>query len=501
MPVIQRGKLPAWPAAGRPAAPIVGTRRPGGPVSAAAEQQAALRWLERRDSGRSEIWLRRVARNLWLRCNRLNAPVVYPWCPSYRGTGAVHAFHRLNAAKNRGRHGRGLRRLWLWSKACVWPLAATAAAGPLVWRQGRRVRDRFQLSLPSQLRDLLGAAWRHGIFPAEYYHHRIFRTSPEIDRALYLNERELRLLLRECTAGLDTGRVNDAARFVAECRDAGLPVVRTPVVFARGRTTLLGEASPDRLPARDLFLRPMVWSPGVSGQQWRWNAQARAWVYRDEVRKAEALLELGCQLGARAPWVLHESVNNHPDISRFAAGGVCTVRIVTGLDESAQPQVLFAALHLPASAEAGWGPAPGALTAGIEVATGRLDAALDEFEPDGEFSVHPGTGVMIQDEVVPQWPALCELALRAHARFAEFPFVGWRIALAGGGPVLLEAATEWDGFRHVWPARTAFAEWCRRRLNGGAEEHPAFSGPVRSAGGTRRVGVRAGGEGAWRATE
>jgi hypothetical protein len=71
---------------------------------------------------------------------------------------------------------------------------------------------------------------------------------------------------------------------------------------------------------------------------------------------------------------------------------------------------------------------------------------------------------MIEDAVVPQWPAFCELAVRAHQRFADLPFVSWRIALTGGGPLLLEATTDWGVFRHVWPARTAFADWCRRRL-------------------------------------
>jgi hypothetical protein len=126
--------------------------------------------------------------------------------------------------------------------------------------------------------------------------------------------------------------------------------------------------------------------------------------------------------------------------------------------------VLFAALHLPASVDGGWGPGSGELRAGIDVSTGRLDVALDEWSFDGEFSVHPGTGMTIADTVVPQWQAFCALALRAHEHFGEVPFVGWRIALSGGGPVLVDASTDWGVFPHVWPARTRFANWCLQRL-------------------------------------
>ncbi len=161
--------------------------------------------------------------------------------------------------------------------------------------------------------------------------------------------------------------------------------------------------------------------------------------------------------GFRVPrqvWVAHESINNHPDITRFSAGGVCTAHLATGLDESGRPQLLFAALHLPAFADGGWGAAPGELVAGIEVASGRLGVAMDEFVSDGEFSVHPASGVMIEDAIVPQWAALADLARRAHRNFGDLPFVGWRLALSGGGPLLLEANTDWGVFPHVWPAET-----------------------------------------------
>lgn len=467
MSVVQRGKRPQWPGA---AGPSVSAPEPRGPALAAAltraakERAVALRWLENRDAGRSIAWFRRVARLAWERCNHLNAPVIFPWSPSRGGTEAVHEFHRFAAATARKGHGPGLHRLWLWTKACLWPLVATGAIPLLVFKCGRRVRDLHGHSLTAQTRDILGAAWRHGIFPTEYYHHRIFRWSPDRDRGGYLNERELRALLRACVGRADAARINHLPRFIEECQAAGLPVPRTPALAHGGQVHFAADVAGATMPARDLFLRPAQWRGRESGQHWRWNGQTRTWKFRDESRTAAELLEHVGRLAASRAYVLHESINNHPDIARFSAGGVCVAHLATGLDDRGEPQVMFASLHLPASTESGWGPGPGELVAGIDPATGRLDVAMDEFVSDGEFSVHPGTGVMIEGALVPQWSAMVDLALRAHRHFSGLPFVGWRIALSGGGPMLTEANTDWGVFRHVWPAETVFASWCRRRL-------------------------------------
>jgi hypothetical protein len=279
-----------------------------------------------------------------------------------------------------------------------------------------------------------------------------------------LCERELRALLRECARAADAGRVNDVSRFMLECRLHGLPAPRTPAVVACGRVQFVVEGA-ESLPQRNLFLRPALQGDArQAGEHWRWNAQTKAWMFRGQTRDAVGLLEHVIARAQNEPWVIQEAFSDHPDITRFSAGGVCTTQIVTAMNEHGAPEILFAALHLPASADGGWGPGPGELVADIDVASGRTGTAVGEFAVDGEFSMHPATGVMIEDAMVPQWSAICDLARRAHERFAELPFVSWRIALSGGGPILVEASSDWGVLRHVWPARTRFGPHCERRL-------------------------------------
>jgi Sugar-transfer associated ATP-grasp len=326
-------------------------------------------------------------------------------------------------------------------------------------RCGSHVRVQFGLPWMRQLRALLTAAWCHGIFPTEYYHQQVFRTPARRDPTLYLAEREMAALLRLANRRGRMDRLNDLRSFLMECRGAGLPVPRTLAWFNHGKMESGSGLPSPTLPEKDLYLRPVAWFPGAVAQRWRWNAQARRWGRLDETLDASAFVQRCGEVARTRPWLLQESLNNHPDIARFASGGLCHVRIATGLDEENRPQPLFACLHLPSTDEPAWGQPSGELTAAIDVQEGLLSTALGEFLSDGDFSLHPGTGAIIEATQVPQWWELRELVLAAHRQFIDLPFVGWTVALAGAGPVLLEANTNWGVFRQVLPATTPFATW------------------------------------------
>jgi Sugar-transfer associated ATP-grasp len=72
--------------------------------------------------------------------------------------------------------------------------------------------------------------------------------------------------------------------------------------------------------------------------------------------------------------------------------------------------------------------------------SGRLGPACDVgLRPDiGWRTHHPDTGAAIEGRVLPLWPETIAVACRAHAAFAPRAIVGWDIAIASQGPVLIE---------------------------------------------------------------
>lgn len=441
------------------------------------EAEATRKWLENHERGPSAIVLRRIFRALWRRFDRLNAPVVYPWSPSRRGTEVAHELHRIAAAMTRRRASGPGAGVWLAARAAAWLPFATLATLPVLWRHGPRVRERHGQGLGEQWRDLLDAVWRHGIFPTEYYHHRVYRGSARADKSRYLNEREIAALLAACDSEGHAARVDNVFRFLSECRTIGLPVPRTFAAFSGGSCEFFAGPEVESLPRKDLFFRPEAWGPRAAAQIWRWNAQAARWQHRAESLGAAALIERCRTLSGGQPYLLQECLRNHPDVERFSAGGLCTVRIATGLAEGGEPVALFATLHLPACDAGGAVTPAGELHAGIDVSSGELLTAWGEFVSDGEFDSHPGTGAVMRGVVLPHWRGALELAIRAHRNFRQLPFVGWEIGLSAGGPVLLEARSNWGVFHHALAVDSAFPRLCLQRLAHAAAESLGQANP------------------------
>ena len=428
------------------------------------EAEATRKWLENHERGPSALVLRRIMRAIATRLNRLNAPIVYPWSPSRKGGGNVHELHRIAAGLTR-LEARGLGgRLWLATKTITWLPLATLASLPALWRNGAWVRRQHGQGLWEQWRDLLEAAWMHGIFPTEYYHHRVFRGSARADKSRYLNEREMIALLEACDGGGHGARVDNLFRFLSECRSIGLAVPRTFAAFSGGSCEIFSGSGPDSLPKRDLFFRPETWGRRGEAQIWRWNPQVGQWQHGAESLAGPALIERCRSLAAGRAFLLQECLRNHPDVERLSAGGLCTVRIATGLGEAGEPAPLFAALHLPACDAGGAVSPAGELHAGIQVGSGQLLTAWGEFVSDGEFDSHPATGAVMTGVVLPHWRAALDLALRAHRSFRQVPFVGWEIGLSAAGPVLMEAHTNWGVFHHALAVDSAFPQLCLHRL-------------------------------------
>jgi hypothetical protein len=422
-----------------------------------------MRWIEAREASQGMARLRRLTRVLVCWLNRLDAAPVAGRAVAPSAEGSIHDLHRMAAELRHGQEAGFAGRLRRGVRAIMWPVLAAAVAGPVLARCGPRVRDRYGRTLREQWADLWDAVWRHGIMPTEYYQRRVFHGRAADNKALYLKERELGALLAAADRGADVARIDHVCRFLAECRGANLPVPKVAAVFSGGGVETAGECGADRaLPEKDLLLRPEKWGVGEAGQHWRWNAQRRAWSFEDRVLGGAELLRLGASLSHRGPWLLLEAVHNHPEMSRFTAGGLCSVRIATGIDDEGGPMPLFASMMLQSMALGG--RVCGVLTAGVEMDRGVLTAAWGESMADGEFESHPDTGSVIAGAVVPQWAGIVDLAVRAHRRFADVPFVSWEVAVGGSGPVLLEASSHLGAFDHVLPAETAFARLCMRRI-------------------------------------
>lgn len=212
----------------------------------------------------------------------------------------------------------------------------------------------------------------------------------------------------------------DKVRFEARCAAARLPHPRTVALVEDGRVTL--KAEPD---GRDLVIKP---SDGEGG---------------DGVVILERVMD-AADLAARLPrgrgaYVVQERVRTHPGLADLALDALPTVRIVTMIDEVGAPEVVsatfrFASVH-GARVD---NMKAGGLIAAVDLPVGALGVACKGYG-GGDHPVHPITGAAIAGRMLPDWPAAKGLVRRAHAEtFADYALIGWDVALAPDGPVLIE---------------------------------------------------------------
>jgi hypothetical protein len=128
-------------------------------------------------------------------------------------------------------------------------------------------------------------------------------------------------------------------------------------------------------------------------------------------------------------------------VARLTAGALPTARIVTCLNEKAEPEPMLSTFRMSI------GPNrtvdnmhAGGIAAGPDIPTGRLSRASDLGMDArlGWFTAHPDTGEQIEGRIVPCWEDAKSLAIRAHRAFSDRVVVGWDIAILEDGPILVE---------------------------------------------------------------
>lgn len=194
------------------------------------------------------------------------------------------------------------------------------------------------------------------------------------------------------------------------------------------------------LPPCDLFVKPARGKGGAGAE--RWGFVAGTWRDGSASRTAEDLTEHCRRLSLHGPILVQEALLNHQDFAAFNMGALATLRIMTILDESGRPEVHFAVLRMPSRPGAVVDNfRAGGIAAAVDLATGMVGEATDIglARRTGWHRIHPSSGAQIAGIVVPSFPEVIALAIRAHQVFATTPVAGWDIAVCDEGVVIVEA--------------------------------------------------------------
>ena len=315
----------------------------------------------------------------------------------------------------------------------LWPFTVPAAALWFTSRNGPVIRERTGKSIAAQLREQLHLYFSDGILAPWYYIFSLHDGGAERAPS-FLQRFETKTCYFRLLKPRKGSPLQDKARFAAHCAAHGIRVVDTIM-------SLDGAAPAAPLPDCDLFVKPRGGRGGRGAERWDSVGAGQFRSPEREQLSSEELLDRLVQRSRDVPLIVQSRLSPHPDLAAITTGALPTLRVLTCLDETKQPEVMAAMIRTSFGANRTVDNLhAGGIGALVDVVSGQLGKSsnLGADARLGWFSRHPDTGAQIEGLIVPCWEQVKASAVDAHRSFADRTVIGWDISVLEDGPIFIE---------------------------------------------------------------
>lgn len=375
-----------------------------------------------------------------------------PFCSPYKvlwylakdGPAPADAIHHGYAKYVWQMHGLyALPRVVLYS--AIWPVAFVL----LSWKHSRRLSSKVKAATgKGRLRQVLEQFWValcFSISPKKYYVFELFRPERFRNARHYIARYEfkggLHNLLESRIENPTRRILNDKAAFFRHCEARG---VATPpsflLMYQDGRMEPLAQIN-GILPKRNLFLKPLRGRGGRGCERWIYRDNDR-YVDQDGIELDEAgLVERLRGLARKEDYIVQEALAAHAELRDLSMNVLTSCRIMSVKNEHGDFEVTHAVFKSSTKSDAIVDNFhKGGVVSRVDMRTGELGPASDAGvgRPCIWYDTHPLSGAAITGRRLPMWPETVELVRQAHAAFPDRITVGWDVAIAEQGPVVLE---------------------------------------------------------------
>jgi hypothetical protein len=336
---------------------------------------------------------------------------------------------------------RNIREAWRLALATVIsPLVVVGLEVAFTLKNGGRVARRFGRPVHCQIVDQLRLYLSAGVLPPWYYIFELHREPGSAFARGFIYRWESKAgvmnLLREGDRE-PVSELNDKVEFEKHCRKHQIRAVPVLTVLRSGGAELFGHPSDLET---DLFVKPVTGCGGKGAERWDYStglyrAPGGRWYARDE------MLDHLARRSSNGPLLIQPRIGNHEALQRLNNGALSTVRVLTCLDESGEPELVGAAMRMAVGANRTVDNLhAGGIACAVDLESGILGPAsnLGADSLFGWLDRHPDTGARITGTRLPLWDEVQGMAVRAHRAFSDRILVGWDIAITPDGPVLIE---------------------------------------------------------------
>ena len=310
------------------------------------------------------------------------------------------------------------------------PLVVPMAALWYTLRNGPVISRREGKDVATQFLEQLRLYWTAGIVGPWYYILSLHRDGKR--RApTFLQRCETKRGVFALLRSPERSPLGEKMAFAERCLSKGVRCVACELLIDEG-------ADAAALPDCDLFVKPVIGCGGRGAERWD-RVASRQWSNGERTLGDR---ELVAELAARRQrLVVQRRVSPHPSLEVLTSGAVPTVRALTCLDEHGRPELVAAVFRMSIGANRTVDNIhAGGLACAVSLDDGTLGRAsnLGSDARLGWHTTHPTTGAAIEGTRLPFWNEVKRLAVQAHEAFRDRVIIGWDIAIAMDGPIVIE---------------------------------------------------------------
>ena len=336
---------------------------------------------------------------------------------------------------------------WLFDQYLGRPLVNLYRIPAMIRLVGAQVRREFGVPIRRQVWDQARLILFHGAKAWVYYVLEFYRDGAMANVGAFIMKNEIKHGLFKGLNRIDP-EAKDRAKALGDklkvsrwCTENDIPHPHPIMLVEGGEISWLGSrADLDR----DLFVKRRHGRGAYNAASyWRTGP----FEYQDEEGRQVTLDEIMEEQRRRSlrskrdRLMVMPLLHNHPALADLAEVTLIAFRLITCLDEELRPVLTNAYLRSMTKLEPNWdvglieeyGAPIDLETGALGRLTGDKATALSEW-----FDRHPVTGAQVTGRIVPCWPELAALALKAHRLVPERVMIGWDMAITPDGPSLLE---------------------------------------------------------------
>lgn len=146
----------------------------------------------------------------------------------------------------------------------------------------------------------------------------------------------------------------------------------------------------------------------------------------------------------KGSFLFQRKIAQHSEMNRLNPNAVNTIRIVT-INENDNPY-LFAAILRVGTKKSGCADntSAGGIALGIHEDGSLFESGMLKPQYGTLLSAHPDTGVVFKEFRIPFYKEAIDLVCRAHKFYYGVKAIGWDIAIAENGPIIIEGNDNWE---------------------------------------------------------